>query len=103
MTTFYCEVPGDIYKVSRVVDPFGRQATFSYNGSGQLVTITDAIGMQSHLRYQTGDMVASMTTPYGTTAFARSQSSTVDRWIEVTDPLGGKERVESKSCAWNQQ
>ena len=46
MTTFYCEVPGDIYKVSRVVDPFGRQATFSYNGSGQLVTITDAIGMQ---------------------------------------------------------
>jgi hypothetical protein len=44
-----------------------------------------------------------MTTPYGTTAFARSQSSTLDRWIEVTDPLGGKERVESKSCAWNQQ
>ena len=61
-----------------MVDPFGRQATFSYNGSGQLVTITDAIGMQSHLRYQTGDMVASMTTPYGTTAFARSQSSAVD-------------------------
>ena len=46
MTTFYCEVPGDIYKVSRVVDPLGRQATFSYNGSGKLVTITDAIGMQ---------------------------------------------------------
>jgi YD repeat-containing protein len=46
VTTFYCEVPGDIYKVSRVVDPLGRQATFSYNGSGKLVTITDAIGMQ---------------------------------------------------------
>ena len=40
-----------------------------------------------------------MTTPYGTTAFARGQSSAVDRWIEVTDPLGGKERVESKESA----
>ncbi len=40
-----------------------------------------------------------MTTPYGTTAFARSQSSAVDRWIEVTDPLGGKERVQSKEAA----
>ena len=99
VTTFYYEVPGDIYKVSRVVDPFGRQATFSYNGSGQLVTITDAIGLQSHFGYETGDIVASMTTPYGTTAFARGQSSAVDRWIEVTDPLGGKERVESKESA----
>jgi len=40
-----------------------------------------------------------MTTPYGTTAFARSQSSTLDRWIEVTDPLGGKERVQNKEAA----
>jgi hypothetical protein len=40
-----------------------------------------------------------MTTPYGTTAFARSQSSAVDRWIEVTDPLGGKERVQNKEAA----
>ena len=99
VTTFYYEVPGDIYKVSRVADPFGRQATFSYNASGQLVSITDAIGMQSHFGYEAGDIVASMTTPYGTTAFARGQSSAVDRWIEVTDPLGGRERVESKESA----
>ena len=99
VTTFYYEIPGDIYKVSRVADPFGRQATFSYNASGQLVSITDAIGMQSHFGYEAGDIVASMTTPYGTTAFARGQSSAVDRWIEVTDPLGGRERMESKESA----
>ena len=99
VTTFSYEVPADIYKVSRVADPFGRQATFRYNGSGQLVTITDALGLQSHFGYEAGDIVASMSTPYGTTTFVRSQSSAVDRWIEVTDPLGGKERVESKESA----
>jgi len=55
--------------------------------------------MQSQFGYEPGDIVASMTTPYGTTSFARTQSSAVDRWIEATDPLGRKERVESKELA----
>ena len=40
-----------------------------------------------------------MTTPYGTTSFARAQLSGSERWLEVTDPLGAKERVESKIAA----
>ena len=97
-TRFHYELAEDIYKVSRVADPFGRQA-FSYNANGQLVSITDALGLQSQFAYEAGDIVNSMTTPYGTTSFTRAQSSAVDRWIEVTDPLGGKERVESKESA----
>jgi RHS repeat-associated protein len=98
-TTFSYSVPGDIYKVSQVVDPFGRLATFSYNASGQLVTITDVIGMQSHFGYGSGDILISLTTPYGTTTFARAQFSGTERWLEATDPLGGKERVDSKASA----
>ena len=98
-TTLLYSEPGDIYKISQVVDPFGRQASFSYNASGQLVTITDVIGMQSHFGYESGDIVSSMTTPYGTTTFARAQISGTERWLEATDPLGGKERVDSKVFA----
>ena len=98
-TTFHYEVPGDIYKVSRVDDPFGRSAFFSYNAAGELVSVTDVIGLQSQFGYASGDIVNSMTTPYGSTTFTRGQSSPLDRWIEVTDPLGGKERVESKEQA----
>ena len=98
-TTFRYQVSGDIYKVSRVDDPFGRNASFSYNAAGQLVSITDMIGLQSQFGYAAGDIVSSMTTPYGMTTFSRGQSTPVDRWIEVTDPLGGKERAESKEQA----
>ena len=87
-TTFSYSVPGDIYKVSQVVDPFGRQATFSYNASGQLVTITDAIGMQSHFGYESGDILTSLTTPYGATTFARARLSGTGRWLEILDPPG---------------
>ncbi|HEY5705897.1 MAG TPA: hypothetical protein VIS96_10020, partial [Terrimicrobiaceae bacterium] len=98
-TTFSYLVPGDIYKVSQVVDPFGRHATFGYNAVGQLVSITDAIGMVSQFGYGSGDILSSMTTPYGTTTFARAQQSGTERWIEATDPLGGKERVDSRVSA----
>jgi RHS repeat-associated protein len=98
-TSFHYSEPGDIYKVSQVIDPFGRVATFSYNSSGQLVAITDVIGLQSHFSYESGDILSALTTPYGTTSFARAQPSGTERWLEVTDPLGGKERVESKVSA----
>ncbi|HEY5706535.1 MAG TPA: hypothetical protein VIS96_13265 [Terrimicrobiaceae bacterium] len=98
-TTFSYGVPGDTYKVSQVADPFGRLASLSYNAGGQLITITDAIGLQSHFGYASGDILSSMTTPYGTTTFAREQRTGTERWLEVTDPLGGKERVDSKVSA----
>jgi RHS repeat-associated protein len=94
-TTFSYAETGDIYKVSKITDPFGREAHFSYNAGGQLITITDAIGIQSHFAYATGDTLTSMSTPYGTTQFAAVPRTAVERSIEVTDPLGGKERVDS--------
>src|SRR6516165_12337595 len=39
-----------------------------------------------------------MTTPYGVTGFAYGENGTT-RWLEVTDPLGNKERTEFRQQA----
>lgn len=81
-----------------MTDPFGRFASFAYT-SGQLTTITDVVGIQSQIGYLPGtDTVNTLTTPYGMTSFAAGENGT-NRWIEITDPLGGKERVEYRDNA----
>ena len=97
-TTLSYELPGDTLKITRVTDPFGRFATFEYNDSGQLVRITDVIGLQSQFDYDTGDFIRAMTTPYGTTTFAKGEQGTT-RFLEATDPLGDTERVEYRQQA----
>ena len=98
VTTISYELADDPLKITRVTDPFGRFATFHYAG-GQLATITDEIGIQSQFTYTAGtDSIDSLTTPYGTTVFASGVSGS-NRWIEMTDPLGGKERVEYRDQA----
>ena len=64
--------------LTRVVDPFGRTATFFYGSSinARLASITDAIGMTSSFLYDyvPGKPDLGMTnliTPYGTTMFSR--------------------------------
>jgi RHS repeat-associated protein len=90
----------DYYRIGKVTNPFGKFATFAYNTAGQLSAITDMIGIQSVFQYGTGDFIKTLTTPYGATNFAYGDSGTTPlpaeatRWIEITDPLGGKERVE---------
>ncbi len=96
-TIVYYEHPTDLLKITKVADfsnpLIPRFATFDYE-NGKLKTITDEIGIQSVFGYQTGtDVIESITTPYGTTTFERGGSGT-NRWIEATDPRGGKERVE---------
>jgi RHS repeat-associated protein len=82
------------YKVVQVTDPFGRYATFEYNESGRLTNVTDVIGMSSSFTYKPStDTINSLTTPYGTTTFTNN-SGGFNRWMEITDPAGGKERVE---------
>jgi RHS repeat-associated protein len=88
------ELSSDPFKITKVTDPFGRAARFKYNGSGQLTNITDIIGINSSFTYDWQGTVVSLTTPYGTSTFAYAQVDTVDAWIEATDPLGQKERVE---------
>lgn len=98
ITNLSYELPGDTLKITKVTDPFGRFATFEYT-NGQLTRITDEIGIQSQFTYTTGtDSIDSLTTPYGTTSFVGGQSGT-NRWMETTDPLGGKERVEYRDQA----
>jgi RHS repeat-associated protein len=98
VTNLSYELAGDPLKITKVTDPFGRFATFEYT-NGQLTKITDQIGIQSQFTYTAGtDSIDSLTTPYGTTNFVTGQNGT-NRWIEITDPLGGKERVEYRDQA----
>jgi RHS repeat-associated protein len=87
------ELTNDPLKITQVSDEAGRTAHFEYE-NGLLKGITDQIGIQSQFAYYPNtDSIASMTTPYGTTTFESGEDGTT-RWIEATDPLGGKERVE---------
>jgi YD repeat-containing protein len=98
VTTLSYELPNDPLKITKVTDPFGRFATFAYT-NGQLTTITDEIGIQSSFGYAAGsDFINALTTPYGTTTFTSGENGT-NRWLEATDPLGGKERVEYRDNA----
>jgi RHS repeat-associated protein len=98
VTTLSYELPGGPLKITKVTDPFGRFAKFEYN-DGQLTKITDEIGIQSEFTYTPGtSSIDSLTTPYGTTTFVTGQDGT-NRWIQMTDPLGGKERVEYRDEA----
>jgi RHS repeat-associated protein len=83
----------DPLKITKVTDPFGRFATFSYDGGGRLLQITDVIGIQSSFSYGTADIVKTLTTPYGITSFTTGEKG-ITRWAELTDPLGGRERVQ---------
>jgi RHS repeat-associated protein len=98
VTALSYDVLGDPYKITRVTDPFGRFATFEYNGVGQLSKITDVIGLTSEFRYSAADFIFNLTTPYGTTSFSWfSGPRDRDRWLEAVDPLGGRERIEYKN------
>lgn len=100
VTTLSYELGGDPLKITKITEPFstGRTARFSYT-NGQLTTITDEIGIQSQFHYASGtDFIDSLTTPYGTSTFSTGGSGT-NQWIEITDPLGGVERVEYRDNA----
>lgn len=79
---------------SRVTDPSGRFAQFSYDADGRLVTIRDTAGMESRFRYQgITDLIEALITPYGETKFEYGEEGPT-RWLETTHPNGDKERVE---------
>jgi RHS repeat-associated protein len=64
----------------------------------ELVSSTDTIGIKSSYAYTQGPngyVVSSLTTPYGTTTFSMGQTSSLDSYINVVDPLGGQERCET--------
>ncbi len=93
VTTLSYEHPTDPLKLTKVTDPFGRVAQFGYDAQGRLERITDVIDLTSQFTYGPADFVNTLTTPYGQTRCEMSSLGSW-RWIEITDPLGNKERVE---------
>jgi RHS repeat-associated protein len=92
---------GDPSKITKVTDPFERFATFEYT-SGKLTKITDPVGIESAFGYASGsDFIDWMTTPSGTSTFAKGESGNLIRWLEATDPRGATERVEYNIAAPN--
>ncbi len=92
------------FLVTRITDPFGRFASFSYDANRRLISITDAIGITSTINYDASGLVNSLGTPYGVTLVnyadaghpnaAFCPGDVTARCLEITDPLGGVERVE---------
>lgn len=95
VTTLSYQFALDPLKISKVTDPFGRFATLAYDELRRLRSITDPIGITSTFGYEANDFIGALTTPYGTTTFRHESSgSNTVRFIEATDPLGAKERLE---------
>lgn len=77
--------------ISQVVDPFGRTNFLAYDGNGHLTNSTDVEGISSSFLYDANDIVTNLTTPYGTTSFATTDSVSTPngRSVLVTQPDGG--------------
>src|SRR5262249_34374974 len=69
-TELFYELPASPSFVTRVRDPFGREATFNYTGNF-LRSITDPIGITSSFTYE-NSKISVITTPYGVTNVRRS-------------------------------
>lgn len=95
-TTLTYGLPDSPLLVTRVTDPFGRSAKLTYDANGRLSSITDIIGLTSSFTYDANSLVNKLTTPYGETNFAYTAPGTTapPRFVQVTDPLGFKEREE---------
>jgi RHS repeat-associated protein len=70
-----------------VTDPLGHQATKTYNGQGQIVSIADALTNTTHLGYTNGDLT-SIVDPMGNTSYFFSDA--VGRMTWTQDPTGSR-------------
>lgn len=100
VTTIGYEHP-DPLKITKVTDPFGRIARFDYTPGDalRLQSITDVIGIKSEMTYGFDSFVSQLRTPYGASTFGSGisndqQGHPIHQWVEATDPLGGRERLE---------
>ena len=96
-------VPGYQRMVSSITDYSGRTASLAYDSSGRLSSITDVYGITSSFTYDDlhsparPNFIKQLVTPYGTSSFDYEDPTLMgyyQRWLELTDTLGHKERVE---------
>ena len=86
---------------TKITDPFGRFAAFTYDANGRLLSITDMAGMTSSFSYQSNsDFISALTTPYGTTRFTAGTVN-IARYLQITHPNGDMERAEFRHDADN--
>jgi YD repeat-containing protein len=93
VTTLDYNNPQDVLKITGVTDPFGRHTTLQYDAQGRLSSVTDVIGLTSTFSYDGGDIITTLATPYGVSRFTSGETGR-DRWLELVDAVGGRERVE---------
>lgn len=89
------------YLITAVTDPYGRTARFYYdftlNANGLLTNILDAQGLNSYFQYDGNENITNLTTPYGPTAFAYSDTidtndlNAVERSLLITEASGDKQ------------
>jgi RHS repeat-associated protein len=80
--------------IDKVVDAFGRTNSYAYDSGGRLTNITDVLGISTSFAYDANGWVTNMTTPYGSTAFAFTDTVSGDtapngRSVLITQPDGG--------------
>ena len=101
-TFLYTNSTANPWLLREIDDPFGRKATFAYNSSNWLSTITDAANNTNTFAYTNSPSpsgwLKSLTTPYGTTTFSYFQqmdtgnpSNYVERVALVNEPGGASQ------------
>ena len=103
VTTLCYNHPTDLYKITKVRDPFSHEAIFTYTGNS-LSKITDPMGISSQFFYLNSfsNIMTELDTPYGFTEFDMGHGFGGDgthRWITIYDvnpstQSVGLERVE---------
>lgn len=95
--TLYYEDSEDVYRLSRVVDSYGREARFTFNHDGELVEILDATNRKTRFSYSDKgvepDVLQGLSTPEGAWVFEHGQQG-LARWVELVDPSGKRHRSE---------
>jgi YD repeat-containing protein len=84
--------------ITKTTDPFGRSAELTYDGDGRLSSITLVLGLTSTFAYDSSSLIDAVTTPYGDQICLRRfcRHRRPDRpFLEITDPLGYREREET--------
>ena len=74
-TIYYTSNAFSANLISQIVDPFHRTNSFAYDSGGHLTNIIDVGGISSSFLYnRTNNWVTNLTTPYGTTTFAMTDT-----------------------------
>lgn len=69
-TLSYTNTPCYPNLIFQVTSPYGQTATLNYNTNGQLIKITDVIGLESQMEYDSSNRLSTLITSYGTNSFS---------------------------------